>query len=92
MIDYIKRDAIQKALIDLPVDLDAKTVQRCIEAVHNFPAADVVEVRHARWIGVRLGDMRCSLCGEVYGVCGGLLGDYNYCPNCGAKMDGRGEG
>ena len=44
-------------------------------------------LRRGRWMPVRLGDMRCSLCGKVYGVCGGLLGDYNYCPNCGAKME-----
>lgn len=62
-----------------------KTVAAVFESA---PAADVVEVRHGRWLPVQLGDMRCSLCGEVYGVCGGLLGDYNYCPSCGAKMDG----
>ena len=58
------------------------------EVIRSLPSADVVEVRHGRWIGVQLGDMRCSLCKEVYSVCAGLLGDYNYCPNCGAKMDG----
>jgi hypothetical protein len=62
-----------------------------IDAVMNLPAVDAVVVRHARWIPEALGDMRCSGCNEVYGVCGGLLGDYNYCPGCGARMDGRRE-
>ena len=56
--------------------------------IDSIPAADVVEVRHGQWIAVTLGDMRCSCCGGVYGVCGGLMGDYNFCPNCGADMRG----
>lgn len=58
-----------------------------VDDIRNIPAVDAVEVRHAKWIPEALGDMRCSCCNEVYGVCGGLLGDYNFCPNCGAKMD-----
>jgi hypothetical protein len=54
-----------------------------------LPTVDVAQVVHGHWIPEILGDMRCSCCKEAYGVCGGLLGDYNYCPNCGAKMDGR---
>lgn len=68
---------------DIPV-----VFKKDIEAI---PAADVRPVVHAKWIGVALGDARCSNCGEVYGVCGGLMGDYNFCPNCGADMREREE-
>ena len=56
------------------------------------PAADVVEVRHGRWIWTESGEEDyeqywvCSCCGEKEYI------EYNYCPNCGAKMDGKGEG
>ena len=58
-----------------------------------IPAADVKEVIHAHWIPKQypFGNCECSNCHEEYGICGGLMGDYNYCPNCGAKMDGGKE-
>ena len=50
---------------------------------HN---ADMVEVRHGRWLeqyeGSRL--LKCSVCGYEY--CD-LIECGNYCGNCGAKMD-----
>ena len=58
-----------------------------VRRLHEVPAADVVPVVHGRKI--EDGDIGCfwlcSLCGEClpYGA--------NYCPNCGAKMDGGDE-
>lgn len=61
------------------------------------PAADVVEVRHGKWekqqFIVRSGffsvkDFTCSNCFENFSVEQGK-GLMNYCPNCGAKMDGK---
>ena len=49
-----------------------------------IPAADVAPVVHGRWKGEGMGDYSCSLCTEV--VSGN---EYNYCPNCGARMDGE---
>lgn len=53
------------------------------------PKADVVEVIHAHWIkNWEIGWSACSHCGKGYlwedykGVA-----DWNYCPNCGAKLD-----
>lgn len=64
-----------------------------VAIINNFPAADVVEVRHGRWIytGIRgrFPACKCSACGNVENADWALLGDnVNYCPNCGAKMDG----
>ena len=48
-------------------------------------------VKHGRWIGGYMGLTyivpKCSQCG--YG--NGAVGAANYCPNCGAKMDGDGQ-
>ena len=60
--------------------------------IAEAPAADVVEVRHGRWAWDGGVDMHyyCSLCHHnAYGNTGEILdGKYNYCPNCGARMDG----
>ena len=64
--------------------------------VEDIPAADVVEVRHGRWIedertypGPGLKNNLCSVCGEIAGSWkeGLELGrKWAYCPNCGARM------
>ena len=54
-------------------------------------AADVVEVVHGRWIYTRI-DANCSHCGFEWFAscqeCGVCPDNTNYCPNCGARMDG----
>lgn len=57
-----------------------------IDALLNIPAADVVPVVHGRWV-YPLGmawSYVCSECGKSIGVI-----KHNYCPNCGARMDGE---
>lgn len=56
-----------------------------------LPAADVVEVVHARWIWNE--ENECFVCSNCELS---ALNDYrgdstnsNYCPSCGAKMDGE---
>lgn len=56
-------------------------------------AADVIERKHGEWErALDYNDvygMRCSLCGEFNGVDrDGWNWTPNYCPNCGARMDG----
>lgn len=56
---------------------------RCIN-----PSAYVAPVRHGRWIiDSAGGKIACANCGCIYlGYNGRPMP--NYCPNCGAKMDG----
>lgn len=70
------------------------------KAIVNAPTVDAVELVHGRW--VLLAEFldgsiftECSVCGEEYTYKKGRLelvgfeyAKYNYCPNCGAKMDG----
>ena len=61
----------------------------------DIPAADVVEVRRGRWEKSEdnyysLNLVKCSVCHEEW--CFEIDDDvkdlnYNYCPNCGCKMD-----
>ena len=65
---------------------------QAIEDLADIPAAKVSPVRHGYWIEQEnwaLDDYyyTCSACGEDYNTIDGTP-DYNFCPNCGAKMDG----
>ena len=82
MAEYIDREA---AIESLPVAWDS-----AINALRNAPSVDVAPVVHGRWIEQEkytFGTMYdCSICGER------ILDNghsWNYCPNCGAKMDER---
>ena len=65
------------------------------EFLNNIPDADVAPVRHARWDdsgrytfpggGTAV---RCTECGCALTVSEYHLNNWNYCPVCGAKMDG----
>ena len=53
------------------------------------PTVDAVEVVHGRWIVENEASIRCSEC------CfnrASIKIPMDYCPNCGAKMDGDGNG
>ena len=59
-----------------------------IKLIDEIPTADVAPVRHGRWImhddefGLTC---ECSVCHIE------TMGDGNYCPNCGCRMDGGAE-
>jgi hypothetical protein len=61
----------------------------------DFPTVDAVEVVHGRWVRKTTDFVyfyACSECGEP--VLRSQWGNdffSNYCPNCGAKMDGDGN-
>ena len=84
MSDLIKRnDALEAIKI-------AELGQEYDE-VENVPSVDAVPVRH----GYNVRDdypslFECSICGwEDYDTYTGDTATYNYCPNCGARMDGE---
>ena len=59
--------------------------------VDSEPTIDAVPVRHGRWVSVPHKLARvCSVCNrdEPYKFADTDADVYNYCPNCGAKMDG----
>ena len=56
--------------------------------VSRLAAADVVPVRHGHWVKEKpdvLIHWHCSVCKNCYYL---EEPNANYCPNCGAKMDG----
>ena len=71
-------------------------VDHVLHKIRNYPTADVVEVKHGKWQFVNqatnyleppTGDMcKCSVCEYEIDV---SEAHFKYCPNCGAKMDGK---
>ena len=107
MAEYIEREALKRALrvwiTECMIDGDneiADGFRDCIDLIDDCPAADVAPVVHGRWIGIdssfwkptHSSDIpvfrktyRCSECGRRTAIA------ENYCPNCGARMDGDTE-
>lgn len=63
---------------------DYNSIETIQHWIGNAPTIDAVPVRHGGW--EKNDDYTCSLCGYRM-----VIGDgaYNYCPHCGAKMDGE---
>lgn len=99
MSEYIEREALQKLFNEVSTSLlckkeltkDTEHMIRAFlmvtEMIQDAPAVDVVPVVHGKWIekSYLLGISNfCSKCGENFGM---PHGKFNFCPNCGAKMD-----
>ena len=95
--DYIRRDLAKKRFSkrlmwlkeDVHDEYSGALLDGCetdIELLDEIPAADVVEAVHAKWIPFHsevAGDIQyCSAC-EI-----GFDARMDYCPHCGARMDG----
>ena len=83
MTEYIEREAVLKeAESRIMWGASAAAVY---ELIRDAPAADVAPVLHGRWVASHDEFCQCSLCKyPVYAA----WNTTNYCPNCGAKMDG----
>ncbi len=85
MAEYIEREALFRSIAD---DVAPFNVAMVFRHIHNAPAADVAPVRHGRWevIEGMIENAVCSNCGRHFQS---YYEAYHYCPNCGAKMDGK---
>ena len=103
MDKYINREAFIEWLKRIPLtDLsDGRGLCRVImednfkKAIKEMPegiVVDVAPVVHGRWVSVPYKFARvCSVCNrdEPYKFADIDADVYDYCPNCGAKMDGE---
>lgn len=98
MAEYIEReaaiDAIMKVYVRTAGYKARERVFEAEEAVHRLPVADVAPVVHGRWIedSDYLKCPECSVMVMWDFVFFDDIGNWNYCPNCGAKMDGDENG
>jgi hypothetical protein len=59
-----------------------------VAIINQFPTFEATPVVHGWWI-LREDGYCCSNC-DIQAIYTGV--ELKYCPNCGAKMDGRSEG
>ena len=92
MAEYIKKEdieqKIQGGLNNLVLGHDAIEV---LGMIYEMPTADVSPVRHGRWVHEHISEgYAWVICSECEAVIHKILINkrLNYCPNCGAKMDG----
>ena len=91
MADYIDREKIFSIWRSMPAPA---SVTSLAAAISQTPAADVAEVRHGRWMTTDAypHHLYCSVCYKTYAKNAKWVNELdlptNYCPNCGAKMEG----
>lgn len=94
---FMEKASSKKRLIDanaLIKEANADGAYGYVDAkqIADAPTVDAVEVVHGRWLGWGKSGTptyenygTCSVCGEDAEI---YTEHRNYCPNCGAKMDG----
>ena len=104
MAEYIEREALEKNLNERlaylldkngPYDYYTDGYDEAVSTVEEFLSADVAPVVHGRWDNSGLYTfpsgstaVRCTNCGCALTESEYRLNNWNYCPVCGAKMDG----
>ena len=98
---YIAAKALERAMLaEAAADKDKnrRTWVRALGLLHDAPAADVAPVVHGLWddsgrytfsdgsVAVRCSECGCALTESEY-----ALNNWNFCPVCGARMDGGAE-
>lgn len=101
MAEYIDREELLLRLKkvvstgdDFSLGMQMAT-SNAIECIKEAPAADVEEVKHGEWGEFEDNILdtiyQCSVCKEEFVLIEGTPSEnlWKYCPNCGAKMDGK---
>ena len=95
MAEYIERKKLEEAFDNADPDVCESDMdghsdwgfgrENVRDVIRGVPAADVAPVVHGHRVDNGGSYARCSQCDGVLPLCA------NYCPNCGAKMDGGAE-
>ena len=98
MHEYIEREAAIKSLLNDAPEQVGYSREDASDCIRFMDAADVVPVRHGRWVTtsgeVFPGSSQFLCYSHKHEECGFQYIDmgeneYDFCPHCGAKMDGE---
>ena len=106
MAEYIEREAAIDALqnhYEVRNAVQNGIMDECVMLMMRVPAADVIPVRHGRWVDDKGNPVPwdewnkncprksafCSVCGKWLTASDEYPVIGNFCPNCGAKMDSK---
>jgi hypothetical protein len=104
MAEYINREELLKDIDDSVrfstrngVSAELRGAHKIVDCIRSAPACDVVEVVHGEWVYKKEKDgCFCSVCDIEALIDPNFIGrDFameelsDYCPHCGAKMDGE---
>ncbi|WP_295211649.1 hypothetical protein [Ruminococcus sp.] len=69
------------------------TLSELLDVMAAVPTADVQPVKRGTWENTNTpNQLRCSNCEIIHFIAQYPYGEINYCPNCGARMDGVANG
>ena len=96
-------DANELKAVYIPSDIEGfetmmVPVEVVLQNIDDMPTVDAVPVVHGRWIRVYSRPGVFKYLGWTCDQCGQRTGNeyapqwYKFCPNCGARMDGKGNG
>jgi hypothetical protein len=91
--DLISRTSLLRNIGRYGVSIDPYNITRLItQKVLAEPEVDAEPVRRGEWIPSSIDPydpyFRCSVCNQGYSTIYHDGEEMNYCPNCGAKLDG----
>lgn len=82
MAEYIEREVIKMQMLKYGFRAPDMTITEFVK--DELSGVDVVPIVHGHWFNGQSGNYKiCSECSQIADF------DFNYCPNCGAKMDGK---
>ena len=85
---------IVPVLLVIHCGIDESKVQRVPLSDCEIIPADVAEVTHSEWhcssVSMKTRNITCRHCRRTETISNGRE-NFDYCPNCGARMDGEGE-
>lgn len=85
MSGYIRKNDVLKLL-----KIAYNWASFAYDSIQKIPSADVAPVRHGEWSWRTGNCYKCTACYALTNV-EQCMGEpiYKYCPNCGARMDGK---